>query len=78
VGSSGSPVSENVKGEPVAKQVKTPPAGSQKFTSYTIQAGDNLWDIAEKHDVTVAQLKEANNLKTNSRLKPGQKIKIPK
>ncbi|HNY02677.1 MAG TPA: LysM peptidoglycan-binding domain-containing protein [Bacteroidales bacterium] len=45
---------------------------------YTIKAGDNLWDIADKFDVTVSQLKAANNLKTNSRLKPGQRIKIPK
>lgn len=49
-----------------------------KFIFYTIQSGDNLWDIADKHDVTVSQLKNLNNLKNSSRLKPGQKIKIPK
>ncbi len=53
-------------------------AASPKFTTYTIQAGDNLWDIAAKHDVTVAELKSTNNLKTNTPLKPGQKLKIPK
>jgi membrane-bound lytic murein transglycosylase D len=53
-------------------------SGSQKFTYYTIVSGDNLWEIANKFDVTVAQLKAINNFKTNSRLSPGQKIKIPK
>jgi membrane-bound lytic murein transglycosylase D len=51
---------------------------TSKTTTYTIQSGDNLWDIADKFDVTVSQLKSANGLKNNSRLKPGQKIKIPK
>jgi membrane-bound lytic murein transglycosylase D len=68
-------VTEKEKAEPAQKQGKS---SSQKYTYYTIQSGDNLWDIAEKNDVTVAQLKAANNLKNNSRLKPGQRIKIPK
>ena len=49
-----------------------------KTTWYTIQAGDNLWEIADKFDVTVSQLKSLNGLKNNSRLNPGQKIKISK
>ncbi len=65
------------KTEPNSKP-KTTPSGSQRFTYYTIQSGDNLWDIASKFDVTVSQLKSLNNLKNNSRLIPGQKIKIPK
>jgi membrane-bound lytic murein transglycosylase D len=57
----------------------TKPSASQaKYFYYTIVSGDNLWDIADKHDVTVSQLKSLNNLKNSSRLKPGQKIKIPK
>ncbi len=78
IASTSSSASGTVKSEPAPKQGKPSSASTQKFTSYTIQAGDNLWDIAEKNDVTVAQLKAANNFKTNSRLKPGQKIKIPK
>ena len=53
-------------------------SGNSKYTVYIIQSGDNLWDIANKFDVTVSQLKTANGLKNNSRLNPGQKIKIPK
>jgi membrane-bound lytic murein transglycosylase D len=55
---------------------KTAPA--QKYTTYTIQSGDNLWDIAVKFDVTVSQIKALNNIKHANRLKTGQKIKIPK
>jgi LysM repeat protein len=57
---------------------KTTSSTSQRFTYYTIQSGDNLWDIANKFDVTVSQLKALNKMKNNSRLIPGQKIKIPK
>jgi LysM repeat protein len=74
--SDGSGATSGTRAE--TKPKTTTSAGSQRFTYYTIQSGDNLWEIADKYDVTVSQLKSANNLKNNSRLKPGQKIKIPK
>jgi membrane-bound lytic murein transglycosylase D len=55
----------------------TKPSSGSKWVYYTIQSGDNLWDIAQKYDVTVAQIKNLNNLTNTSRLRPGQKIKIP-
>lgn len=67
--------------KPTSTSPKTskPSSGtSQKFTYYTIQQGDNLWDIADKFDVTVSQIKALNDIKNLNRLKPGQKIKIPK
>ncbi|MEI7725170.1 MAG: LysM peptidoglycan-binding domain-containing protein [Bacteroidota bacterium] len=75
--SDGSSTATNGKPEPNSKP-KTTPSGSTKFTYYTILAGDNLWDIAAKFDVTVSQLKSINKFKNNSRLTPGQKIKIPR
>ncbi|WP_347159659.1 lytic transglycosylase domain-containing protein [Pontibacter chitinilyticus] len=42
---------------------------------YVIQKGDNLVQIASKYNVTVAQLKEWNNLKSNS-IQPSQKLVI--
>ncbi|MEI6886165.1 MAG: LysM peptidoglycan-binding domain-containing protein [Bacteroidota bacterium] len=53
-------------------------SGNTRFAYYTIKSGDNLWDIADEHDVTVAQIKKLNNINNASYLKPGQKIKIPK
>ena len=75
--STGNTSSSNVKSQSNTKP-KTAATGNNKITYYTILAGDNLWEIADKFDVTVSQLKSVNNLKNNSRLKPGQKIKIPK
>lgn len=43
---------------------------------YTVKKGDSLWKIANKYNTTVEQLKNANNLKTNT-LSVGQKLVIP-
>lgn len=78
----GVPASAAVSTKPatvVEKKTKPAPQSSgAKYTIYTIQSGDNLWDIAVKFDVTVSQIKTLNGLKNAHRLKPGQKIKIPK
>ncbi len=52
-------------------------SGSSKYTWYTIQPGDNLWDLAQRYDCTVSQIKSLNNITNANRLKAGQKIKIP-
>jgi membrane-bound lytic murein transglycosylase D len=46
-----------------------------KEQTYTVRSGDTLYDIANKNGVTIAQLKKANNLKSE-KLKPGQVLKI--
>jgi len=55
----------------------TSSSGSSKYTWYTVQSGDNLWEIAQRHDCTVSQIKALNNITNANRLKAGQKIKIP-
>jgi LysM repeat protein len=44
--------------------------------SYTVQSGDSLWKIAKSQNSSVAAIKQANNLASDS-LKVGQKIVIP-
>lgn len=46
---------------------------------YTVQAGDTLSKIAQKFNVSVEQLAQANNIDLNSRviLRVGQTLKIP-
>lgn len=44
-------------------------------TSYEIKPGDNLWDIARAHNVTVQQLKDWNP-GLEKKIYPGMKIKI--
>lgn len=60
-----------------SKASKSSLPGSNKVAIYTIQPGDNLWEIADKFEVTVSQIKAINNITNANRLKPGQKIKIP-
>jgi membrane-bound lytic murein transglycosylase D len=70
--------------EPRTKEVPRPAGTATKSTSgqkskyvwYTIQPGDNLWDIAEKYDATVSEIKKLNNISNVQRIKVGQKIKI--
>lgn len=44
---------------------------------YTVQRGDTLGRIAREHDVSVADLIEANNLSNPNLIFPGQKLVIP-
>ena len=44
-------------------------------TFYTVQAGDSLWRIATKHNVSVDEIKALNNLSSNA-LSLGQQLRI--
>jgi membrane-bound lytic murein transglycosylase D len=79
---SGTPGIASAKG-PATKHYPANPKdgkstkGSSKYIIYTVQPGDNLWDIAEKFDgVTVADIKKLNKIKNTQRLQTGQKLKI--
>ena len=43
---------------------------------YIVKKGDTLWDIANKYNTSVNNIKSLNNLSTNI-IKEGQKLKIP-
>ncbi|MHA6246820.1 lytic transglycosylase domain-containing protein [Pontibacter sp. CAU 1760] len=58
----------------VAKKEAEP---ADEKTFYTVQRGDNLTQIALRHQVTLSELKEWNNLDDNS-IRPAQKLVIYK
>ena len=49
---------------------------NENQTTYTVKSGDSLWSIAKKYNISVEELKLANNL-TNNLLNIGQKLIIP-
>lgn len=51
--------------------------GSTDGNIYTVSKGDSLWSVAKKFNVTVEELKAANNL-TSNLLNIGQQLIIPK
>jgi len=44
---------------------------------YTVNAGDNLWNISRKYGVSVEVISSVNNLKEKDLLSLGQKLEIP-
>lgn len=44
--------------------------------AYQVKNGDTLWDIARRHNVSIAQIQKWNNLSDPSAVKPGSTIKI--
>jgi membrane-bound lytic murein transglycosylase D len=41
-----------------------------------VKNGDNLWDMASKHQTSVSKLAAWNNIKSSSTLKIGQKLSL--
>ena len=52
-------------------------AENQTETSYTVVAGDTLWDIANRYGVTVAELVELNHLSNPNLIYPGEVLLLP-
>ncbi len=48
------------------------------FTYYTIEKGDNLYEISRKYNINPKLLATINGIKDNEYIYPGQELMIPK
>lgn len=62
----------------IGQVLKIPSSSSSNSSgsTYTVKAGDSLWNIANKYGITVDELKNLNNLTSNT-LSIGQILKVP-
>ncbi len=60
-----------------SKPVEKKPLPKGEYKTYVVKKGDSLWLISQKYpEVSVAQLKEWNNIWSTKSLKPGTKLRI--
>lgn len=63
--------------EAIAEKKTTDNNEKNRVIYYTVQRGDTLWTIAQKHEgSSVEDIKKLNNIQNERSLKPGQKIKV--
>lgn len=73
---------QNVKAEKQEKPkteaiVQNPKLNLTQYSTHVVKKGETLYKIAIKYGISVTELKEINNLKSNT-LSYNQKIKVPK
>ncbi len=61
----------------VTLDLATPEATATNYTTYTIQAGDNLSSVASAFDTTTARLLELNGLGNANLVRVGQVLMVP-
>jgi len=61
-----------------AKMASQAPAPEARPVTHKVRSGETLWDIARRHNVTIAQLQKWNNLSDPSAVRAGTTLKIVK
>jgi LysM repeat protein len=73
------PITATVKDSATKKQVIAEETFRNKtgFIYHTVQPGDTLWNIAQRYQTNMDQIKKLNNITNSKLLKKGTRIKIP-
>jgi membrane-bound lytic murein transglycosylase D len=61
-----------------AREEPRPSGRRTEARTHTVDGGETLWGIARRYDLTVAQVRQANDLGEDEALQPGQKLRIPR
>jgi len=62
---------------PAPGQTASPQESSVSYITYTIQPGDNMWDLSIRFGVPMTELLRVNNMTMDSLLSVGQRITVP-
>lgn len=71
-------LAESSRPKPPEKAARPDRNANTKVTAYQVQRGDTLRDIARRHGVSMAQLKQWNDLDRTGTVKTGQKLVLTK
>ena len=61
----------------VGEQIIVPSISKEPFIYYTIQKGDNMYEIARKYNVDLNTLLRINGLNKDDYIYPGEELMIP-
>lgn len=59
------------------KRLPTPEQSGEQYSWYQVKNGDSIWKISRKFNISAAQIKKWNNLKSNL-IHPGSRLKLKK
>lgn len=70
-------IREGAKEVGASEEKEKPEASAPAAKIYTVKQGDTLFSLAQKHSLSVDELRSLNNMKNSDILLSGQKIKLP-